>query len=131
MSVGKLLNEVSEYWPTDRATKERGLYEKTCAKYVSVQAKQTKLIRLLLYGFRFIFISVFSAVFVFRWPLQMTRFVFRWPGFASRLHSRQPFICLAYRPTAFKKNNTTMFQDTLLFQFFHKNIPNPFIFYLN
>ena len=72
MSVGKLLNEVSEYWPTDRATKERGLYEKTCAKYVSVQAKQTRLIRLLLYGFWFIFISVFSAVFVFRWSLQMT-----------------------------------------------------------
>ena len=128
------------YRPRDEGT--RSVRKNMSAKYVSVQAKQTRLIRLLLYGFWFIFISVFSAVFVFRWPLQMTwfvfrwplqmtRFVFRWPGFASRLHSRQPFICLAYRPTAFKKNNTTMFQDTLLFEFSHKNIPNPFIFYLN
>ena len=58
------------YRPRDEGT--RSVRKNMSAKYVSVQAKQTRLIRLLLYGFWFIFISVFSAVFVFRWSLQMT-----------------------------------------------------------
>ena len=51
---------------TDWATKERGLCEKTEGKYFPVQAEQTRLIIHLLYGFWFIFVSVYSVVFVFR-----------------------------------------------------------------
>ena len=40
--------------------------EKIEGKYFPVQTEKTKLIRLLLYGFWFIFPSVFSAVFVLR-----------------------------------------------------------------
>ena len=49
---------------TDWATKERGLCEKHEGKDFPVQTEQTRLIRLLLYGFWFIFFFVFSAVFI-------------------------------------------------------------------
>ena len=44
----------------------QSVLKKTEGKYFPVRTEQTKSIRHLLYGFRFIFFSVYSAVFVFR-----------------------------------------------------------------
>ena len=45
---GEVLPEV---FRTDRATKERGLFDKNRREYFPVQTEQTRLIRDLLYGF--------------------------------------------------------------------------------
>ena len=68
MSIGKPWNMKVFAWGfcTDQATKEQGLCEKTEGKYFPVQTEQTRLIRHLLYGFWFIFFSIYSIVFVLR-----------------------------------------------------------------
>ena len=94
-------------------------YEVCTGKYlpeVFVQTEQTRLIRHLLYGFWFIFFSVYSAVFVFRCcrlPYVRAcwfRFMFTLVGhsFASLIDKE-----LSRKPTL-------MFQDVLLFEPFQR-----------
>ena len=81
---------------TDLATKERGLCKKKQYKYFSVHIEQTRLITHLLYGFWFIFFSVYSAVFVFRcshfpyFRVSWFRFMFTLVrhSFASLIHKQ-------------------------------------------
>ena len=102
--------------------------EITEGKYFPVQTEQTRLIRLLLYGFWFIFFAVFSAVFVFRCCVYLTSEFVR---FASCLHPVWTFICLAYRQTAFKKCNTNIPGRVIRFEIFQRTYLNLFYFHLN
>ena len=65
--------------------------------------RETRLVRHLLYGFWFIFFSVYSAVFVFR-------------------------CCRLPYTAQLSRKATLMFKDVLLFELFHKNISNPLLF---
>ena len=98
--------------------------EKSESKCFPVQTKQTRLIRHLLYGFWFIFFSVFSAVFVFR-CCRLTYLWVSWFRFMFTL-VRHSFASLI--DTQLSRKATLMFHDVLLFELFHKNIPNPLIF---
>ena len=111
-------------FPTDRATKERGLCEKTESKYFPEQTEQTRLIRHLLYGFWFIFFSVYSAVFVFR----CCRLSYLWVSWFRFMFTlvRHSFASLIDKQLSRKA--TPMFQDVLLFELFQRTLPNPFLF---
>ena len=110
---------------TDRATKERGLFEKTEGKYFPVQTEQTRLIKHLLYGFWFIFFSVYSAVFVFR----CCRLPYLWVSWFRFMFTlvRHSFASLIDKQLSRKA--TLMFQDVLLFELFQRTLPNPFFLF--
>ena len=105
---------------TDRATKERGLFEKTEGKYFPVQTEQTRLIRHLLYGFWFIFFSVYSAVFVFR----CCRLPYLWVSWF-----RFMLTLVRHSFKQLSRKATLMFQDVLLFELFQRTLPNPFFLF--
>ena len=49
-------------------------------------------------------------------------------GFASCLHTLCIHLPRRLIDTQFSRKGTLMFQDVLLFELFHKNIPNPLLF---
>ena len=84
-------------------------------KYFPVQTEQTRLIRLLLYSFWFIFSSVFSAVFVFRCcSLTYLRAYWFSSMFTTLSHSFASII-----NKQLSRKPILMFQDVLLFEIFH------------
>ena len=93
------------------------LCEKTQGKYFPVQTKLTRLITHLLYGFWFIFFSVFSSI------CSSSELV----GFASRL--QLVYIQFAQLIDKQLSRKATLFQDVLLFELFHKiHTQSSFIF---
>ena len=110
---------------TDRVTKEQGLCEKkTESKYFAVQTEQTRLIRHLLYGFWFIFFSVYNAVFVFR----CCRLPYLWVSWFRFMFTlvRHSFASLINKQLSRKA--TLIFQDVLLFELFQRTLLNPFLY---
>ena len=104
---------------TDRA---RSVQKKTEGKYFPVQTEQTRLIRHSLYGFWFIFFSVYSAVLVFRcWRLP-----YLWVSWFRFMFTlvRHSFASLIDKQLSRKA--TLMFWDVLLFELFQRTLPNPF-----
>ena len=96
-------------------------------KYFPVQTEQTRLIRLLLYSFWFIFSSVFSAVFVFRCcSLTYLRAYWFSSMFTTLSHSFASII-----NKQLSRKPILMFQDVLLFEIFQQTYLILFYFYLN
>ena len=89
-----------------------------------VQTEKTRLIRHLLYGFWFIFYSVYSAVFVFR-CCRLTYLRACWFRFMFT-PVRHSFASLIDKQLS--RKTTLMLQNVLLLELFHKNISNPLLF---
>ena len=85
------------------------------------------LIRHLLYGFWFIFFSVYSAVFVFR----CCRLPYLWVSWSRFMFApvRHSFASLIYKQLS--KKATLMFQAVLLFELFQRTYLIPFYFHIN
>ena len=98
--------------------------KKTESKHFPVQTEQTRLIRHLLYGFWFIFFSVYSVVFVFR-CCHLPYLWVSWFRFMFTL-VRHSFASLIDKQLSRKE--TLMFQDVLLFELFQQTLPKPFLF---
>ena len=109
---------------TDRATKERGLYEKTRRQILSIQIEQISLIRHSLYGFWFIFFFVYSAVFVFR----CCRLPYLWVCWFRFMFTLVRYSFSSLIDKQLSRKATLMFQDVLLFELFQQTSPNPFLF---
>ena len=107
--------------------KSRGLCEKTEWKYFPIQIEQTRLIRLLLYGFWFIFsLFFFCAVFVFWY----CRLPYLWACWFRSLFTlvRHSFTLLIDKQLSRKA--TLIFQGVLLLELFQRTYLIFFYFHL-
>ena len=92
--------------------------KKPKGKYFPVQTEQTRLIRHLLYGFWFIFSSVYSAVFLFR----CCRSPYPWVSSFRFMFTLFRHSFVSFIDKQISRKATLMFQDVLLFELFWRVI---------